>query len=448
MADDTQQITRYEMVAWSSGQIAIQIYRDAPSLLLLFYMTQVLGISPALAGSAIFIPKLVVAVLADLGAGWLSDLLRKRHQRAALLLLGAVIAPVLFVWLFQPQTGATETTRAAGVAMVLALYMIVFSLFSVPHLALGTQISTDARQRTAAMAWRTAMSAVGLLIASSVAPILVDRFGGGADSYTKMSWVLASICTVTLVTAWLGSRRIDTTVRVESLAQPESRSSLGSRLKDLFSDRATVGLTSAFLAQLCAMGMAYATLAFLFSFKLAFAQPLETIGIMVLLVSAVAITVQPLWVAISARIGRRGVYIIGLLGYTFALCFIAFAPAQNSTWVYVGGAVMGMFQSACFTMAFAMLADVIARDSERTGVSRAGFFASLFTIVDKVGFALGGTLIVGLVLQWSGFVAGQATQSEAAQTGIVLGFALLPALFNLLSLALIVWVYPSDSEGG
>ncbi len=444
--NNLSQRSRWEIIAWSTGQIAIQIFRDVPSLLLLFFMAQVLGISPALAGSAIFAPKLIVAVLADLGAGWLSDRLRQKQQRAGLLIAGAIVAPALLIWLFQPPTGDTETARAAGVALVLTAYMIVFSLFSVPHLALGTQISESARQRTEAMAWRTAMSAVGLLVAASMAPILVDRFGGGADGYAKMSWILAGICTLTLITAWFGSRRIDSAVSNATAARPARSVEERCRWKALLADRATVGLASAFLAQLCAMGMAYATLAFLFSFNLAFAQPLETIGIMVLLVSVVAMSIQPLWVAVAGRIGRRGVYIIGLLGYTFALCFIAFAPSQNAAWVYVGGAIMGMFQSACFTMVFAMLADVIARDEERCGESRSGFFSSLFTIIDKVGFALGGTLIVGLVLQWSGFVAGQPTQSDGALAGIVLGFAILPAVFNLLSLALIVWLYPADTK--
>ncbi|MEM9530057.1 MAG: MFS transporter [Pseudomonadota bacterium] len=434
---------RWQMMAWSAGQIAVQIYRDVPSLLLLFFMTQVLGISPALAGSAIFVPKLVVAVLADLGAGWLSDYLRKRRRRAQLLLLGAVTAPVLLILLFQEHAGDTEAARALSVSLILTGYMVIFSLFSVPHLALGTQISGDTRQRTEAMAWRTAMSAVGLLIAASLAPILVDRLGGGAEGYANMAWLLAGLCTLTLLISWFGSRQIDSLSDVPQA----STSSAGSRWRALLGDRAALGLTGAFLAQLCAMGMAYATLAYLFSFNLKFQRPLETIGIMVLITSVVAVAVQPLWVAVAARIGRRSVYVIGLLGYTFALCLIAFAPPQSSLVVYVGGLIMGMFQSACFTMVYAMLADVIARDTQRSGgESRAGFFASLFTIVDKVGFALGGTLLVGLVLQSAGFVAGQASQSEAAQSGIVLGFALLPAVFNLLSLALIVWVYPAETE--
>ncbi len=432
------------MIAWSTGQIAVQIYRDVPSLLLLFYMTQVLGISPGLAGSAIFVPKLIIAIVADLGAGWLSDRLRESNRRAHLLLGSAALAPVFLVLLFSEPAAGTETTKAMHVSLILALYMIVFSLFSVPHLALGTQISSDADRRTKAMAWRTAMAAVGLLISASLAPILVDRFGGGASGYSQMAWVLAGLCTLTLLVAWWGSRHID--IRFAGLQPPTPNHETVGRWRALLANRKALGLMGAFLCQMCAMGMAYATLAYLFSFNLGFTNPLETIGVMVLLTSAMAVGMQPLWVAIAKRIGRRQVYLLGLLGYTFSLCFIAYSPEQDSGRIYIGGIIMGMFQSACFTTAFSLLADVIERDREITGQSRAGFFSSLFSIIDKVGFALGGTLLVGIVLEFTGFAAGQAVQTETAISGIVLGFALLPAAFNLLSLLLMLLIYPPETK--
>jgi len=51
MADNSVRIGT--QVSYGTGQIADQIFRDIPSLLLLFFMTNVLGISPAIAGTAI-----------------------------------------------------------------------------------------------------------------------------------------------------------------------------------------------------------------------------------------------------------------------------------------------------------------------------------------------------------------------------------------------------------
>ena len=435
---------RSRIAAWASGQIAVQIYRDAPSLLLLFYMTQVLGIGPALAGSAIFVPKLVVAILADLGAGWLSDRLRRQRRRALLLLLSAVAAPVFLVMLFEVPGATSEADKALHVTLVLTAYMIMFSLFSVPHLALGTQISPDPHQRTEAMAWRSAFSAIGLLMAAAVAPTLVERFGGGAEGYRLMAWILAGAGSVFLVVSWLGSRHVDA-LSADAPAQQPAVAPLG-QWRALLQNRAALALLGAFTCQLCAMGMAYATLTYLFSFNLAFERPFETIAVMVLVTSIVAMSVQPMWVALSRRITRRRVYAVGIVGYTLSLSVVAFAPPQNALWVYVGGGLMGLCQSACFTMVFALLSDVVERDRQMTGDARAGFFAALFSIIDKVGFALGGTLLIGLVLQGFGFAAGQSVQTESAMTGIAMGFAVFPAVFNVASLLLMLVLYPAEEE--
>lgn len=432
-------LPHWRAAGWGVGQIAVQIFRDTPSLLLLFYMTQVLAIPPGVAGSAIFLPKLVVAVVCDYGAGWLSDRLRRYRLRGELLLVGAVIGPVLLIWLFQPPSMANVDDRAVHVALVLSVYMALFSLFSVPHLSIGTQLSSVASTRTALMGWRTAFSAVGLLIASSLGPILVSVKGGGPEGYVFMSWVLAAIVCASLLVSYAAARKPERAHDVASVSQQSS-----GNWQALWNNRGAKVLMLAFTLQLCAMGMAYATLAYLFTFNLAFPDPLRVLGVMVLITSIFAVCVQPMWVAVSNRLSKRIVFIIGSTGYAAALMVQAFAPPQSELVVYVGGAMMGIFQSACFMTAFAMLSDVIDVDAKATGVSRAGFYSSLFTVIDKVGFALGGTLLIGVLLQATGFVAGAPEQTAGALRGIAAGFAVVPLGFIAASIALMALAWPQE----
>jgi glycoside/pentoside/hexuronide:cation symporter, GPH family len=80
-------------IGYGAGQIAGQVFRDVPSLLLLFFMTSVLGINPALAGSAIFLPKLIGGIVFDVSAGLLSDRWQSRFSRRHWLLIGMLAAP-------------------------------------------------------------------------------------------------------------------------------------------------------------------------------------------------------------------------------------------------------------------------------------------------------------------------------------------------------------------
>lgn len=71
---------------YGAGQIAGQVFRDAPSLLLLFFMTNALGVEPALAGAAIFFPKLFWGLISDLTVGLVSDRWKAKirgHRRSA-----------------------------------------------------------------------------------------------------------------------------------------------------------------------------------------------------------------------------------------------------------------------------------------------------------------------------------------------------------------------------
>ncbi len=65
-------LSKTGLFGFSLGMIGERIFRDAPALLLLLFMTDYLAIPPALAGVAIFIPKIVIAFVDPL-VGTLSD---------------------------------------------------------------------------------------------------------------------------------------------------------------------------------------------------------------------------------------------------------------------------------------------------------------------------------------------------------------------------------------
>ena len=81
---------------------------------------------------------------------------------------------------------------------------------------------------------------------------------------------------------------------------------------------------------------------------------------------------------------------------------------------------------------------------------KAGLFSSLWIAADKIGFALGGTLLIGLILSGFGFdsskaVAGLA-QSDSAIIGVKAAFALIPALIYIISAAIYYVLGAETSE--
>ena len=409
---------RVQAPLWASGQVAAQIFRDLPSLLLLFYMTQLLAIPPAMAGTAIFIPKLFWAVLCDGAVGVVSDRLRLRFARRHFLLIGAVLVPLAMVLLFSGTTAGTAEARALHISFMLALYMLVFALFSVPHLAIGTEIGKTPEESAVVMGWRVAFSAVGLLVGNSLAPMLIQHWGATQEAYRQVAILMALVCSAALVISWFGAREAPGAVR--------PRPAPGSALKAIIGNRPLLVLFLILMLQLIGSGMAYASLAYVFTYNLAFPEPLSTLGIFVLVTGVCAMGIQPVWVWLAKRLGKRTGLVIASLGYALSLFAPMLLSPGQEIGAYAVGAAMGLFNSGGYLNIYALLSDLVEEQSSTTGDSRAGLYSGLFSAGDKIGFAIGGTLLTGLVLGAYGFASGAATQSAEALSGIWIAYAVVP----------------------
>jgi GPH family glycoside/pentoside/hexuronide:cation symporter len=412
--------------AYGVGQIAGQVFRDVPSLLLLFFMTNALGVQPALAGAAIFIPKLVWGILCDLGVGLASDRLLKATPRRGWLLLGALGSPFAMVLLFHvPAT--SQIGKAAYVAGAFSLYMGVFALLSVPYLAIAGELSSDAKQRTTIMAWRLVFTAVGVLIAGSFSPIFIQIEGGGQKAYEALSLVLAVICPISLIIAFFAAQRASSLER--ALLKPPASQGFPVReaLAALAAPRFSV-LLGANLLQLVGSGMAYASMIYFITYELHRTDPFKQVGIITLIACATIILAQPLWVRIASALGKRSTYIVSTLFYALVAAGWVAAGHLGLWAIYVFAALLGVSNSGWTLMGFSMVSD-LADDG------RGGLYSSIWVATDKIGFTLGGTLLVGLILSTFGFDSLRALaglpQARSAVLGVVLSYSAGPALLSL-----------------
>ncbi len=412
--------------AYGVGQIAGQVFRDVPSLLLLFFMTNALGVQPALAGAAIFIPKLVWGILCDVCVGLGSDRLLKVMPRRWWLLMGALGAPFAMILLFHvPAT--SQIGKAAYVAGAFSLYMGVFALFSVPYLAIAGELSSDAKQRTSIMAWRLVFTAVGVLIAGSFSPIFIQMEGGGQKAYETLSLVLAVICPVALIVAFFAAQRASRTERAMIAAPTSQGFPVREALAALAAPRFSV-LLGANLLQLVGSGMAYASMIYFITYELHRPDAFKQVGIITLIACATIILAQPVWVRIAAVLGKRSTYIVSTLFYAFVAAGWVVAGHLGLWAIYAFAALLGVSNSGWTLMGFSMVSDL-------SDDGRGGLYSSIWVAADKIGFALGGTLLVSLLLSIFGFDSLRALaglpQAPSAVMGVILSYSAGPALLSL-----------------
>lgn len=430
-AAETPRLTLGGQVGYGIGQVAGQIFRDVPSLLLLFFLTNVVGMDVALAGTAIFLPKLVFGVGSDFAAGLLSDRFKVRMPRRYWLLIGAVLSPVALNLLFRVPDGETAI-RVTWVIVTFSLYMMVFSTFSVPYLAIAGELASTQKQRTVLMAWRLVFTAIGVLTAGAVAPALVQHFGGGNGGYQQMALVLSGIASLSLVLAFFGiGRKADIGKGSAAVAALSLRGIAG-----LFAQRPFASLFSANFLQLTGSGMGYASMLYFLSYKVGRPDALQVVGVVILCACAGIIAAQPMWVWAAGRFGKRATFIAGSVIYAASYFTWMMFADQGMALGYVLAFTAAIGNSGWTVSGFSMLADISAEDSHHAGLYSAAWIAA-----DKIAFALGGTLLTGLLLAAFGFDAARAVaglpQSDSAVLGVGLAFGLFPPLLNLSGAAII-----------
>lgn len=417
-------------LGYGLGAVATGAYGTAPSLLLLFFMTDTLGVPASMAALGLFIVK-VWDVAIDPVIGTISDRTRSRWgRRRPYLMAGAVLLGVSLSLLFAVPALASAQARFAWVLGMFFVTSTTFSMYSVPYIAMPAEMTDDYHERTTLMSYRMAFMSVGVLVAGGLAPLVRDLAGGGREGYAVMSLALGAICFTFMTISVVATRQVRFTEHVD---RPIT---VRAQLAMAWANRPLVALLLVFLVQMSAIGCVIAALPYYVTYVLARDGAVFSLGFVVLTV--VSILTMPLWVRLSRRVGKAAGLALSLL--LFAAATVAMLPLSSDVpllWFYGITAVMGVGFAGTQLFPFAMLPDVIDHDVTRTGLRREGVFSGVWMAAEGVGMALGG-LAAGAVLDGTGFVesmTGAAPQPASALIGIRVAFGALPPLLLLLSAA-------------
>jgi GPH family glycoside/pentoside/hexuronide:cation symporter len=143
--------------AYGIGNLAERLKNTGFDTFLFFYFTQVMGLSGSLAGIAILIALLFDAITDPL-IGSLSDNWKGRGGRRHFFLYAAALPlAISYIILFNPpasfgQIGLFIWLTAGAIAVRAAM-----TLYHVPYLALGAELSDDYHERTSIVSWRTVL---------------------------------------------------------------------------------------------------------------------------------------------------------------------------------------------------------------------------------------------------------------------------------------------------
>ncbi|MEE4453084.1 MFS transporter [Novosphingobium resinovorum] len=378
------------------GTSGISILLNTVSVYFPALMATVLGVNPAVAGTLVMLSKIYDAV-ADVVIGQLSDKWRARMGRRPFLLAGALVSFVslLMIFLAPPMSG---NALIAWMAVGLVIYSTGYSLFNVPYLTMPSEITSNNAQRLRLISFRTAFIGVGQLTALALSAWLIQLGGGGRIGYLMMGGVMAVLALATMLGSWWGTRGAK-----ESRAAGTPHRLSMEDFRSLLDNRPLFVLLGAKLCQYVAFGV-------LMPITLLFLLNVMSVGYTGMIHQSVVqngavFLSMPAWTRIGRRIGKRNAYLLAQVIMIPAVISWFWADAATGyPGIWWRSAVFGFASGGALLMSTSMLPDTIEFDRLKNGLERGGVFASLYSVNEKLGFAIG-ALVLGWGLSIAGYVA-------------------------------------------
>jgi len=433
-----------QKVAFGLGMLANQMFPAALGIFMVV-LVQDLGFPPFLWGILFFLPRIFDA-FTDPIMGFISDNTRSKWgRRRHYVFIGAVIMGLsyFFMWQLYPENGL-DYNFTYFLAWSIAFYLGL-TIFSVPYVAMGYEMSSDFHERTNIMAVAQWIGQWAWVIAPWFWVILYDPewFTDAAAGCRELSIWVGAVCMILAMVPAVFIKS-ESTVNAKHFA-PLNMKNIGGSLKEIF-----IGFKEAFsnkpFRKLCIATFfifnSFNTIA-AFSFFIIvyylFNGDAGAAGYWPTLhgsIGALATTfiVIPIVTRMSKKLGKKKTFLISqsisIIGYI--MFWFLFIPGKPYMFLFA----LPFFSfgiGALFTLMMSMTADVCDLDELNTGKRREGIFGAIYWWMVKFGFAIAG-LLSGLFMSMVGFTPDAATQPEGAVTGMRFFYTAFPILGTLIAM--------------
>lgn len=428
-----------------------------PAILGIFMvvLVQDLGFPGWMWGVLFFLPR-VFDSITDPIMGFISDNTKSKWgRRRHYVFVGALIMGIAFVIMWQLYRVNGVDYNFTYFLLWSFVFYLGLTIFSVPYVAMGYEMSDDFHERTEIMAIAQWIGQWAWVIAPWFWVFMYDQdMFASADVATRELAIYVGIACA--IFAMVPAIFIKSKSTLNEDYSPLNFKTIGSSLLKI-----VYGFIEAFKSksfrQLCgATFLIYNTFYTIASFSFfivvyyLFGGNAGDAGIWPTLfgsVGALATTfiVIPIVARMSKSLGKKRAFIISqaisIVGYI--LLWFLFIPGKPYMFLFA----LPFFAfgiGSLFTLMMSMTADVIDLDELNYGLRREGVFGAIYWWMVKFGFAIAG-LLTGTIMSAVGFDPNAAVQPEGAIFGLRVFYSGFPIIGTLIAIY-IMWNYDLTEE--
>jgi len=431
-----ENLSRMTKVIYGAGDLGFSLTTTIVGAYFLFFLTDVVGIQPAVAGIAILIGR-TWDYLNDPLIGHLSDRTRTRWgRRRPFLLFGALPFALAFMLMWYRPPFESQISLAVYYSVAYVLFDAAATFVYMPYFALTPELTEDYDERTSLTSYRMFFSIFGSLLAFTIPMMIIGTFTPESVARVMLMAVIFGLASA--LPLWL----VFFNTREKEVYVSQEKPKMLAALKAALKNRPFVFSAVIYLLTWVCMDILQTTLLFFIKYALKMEAQSDLLMAMIFVTAIIAL---PFWEFTSRKINKRVAYAFGIGFWAIVqIVLITVGPNVSTPIVYFLCVMAGIGVSAAHVLPWSIIPDAIEWDEYKTGERHEGVFYSLITLMQKIASSIAIPL-VGIMLELTHYQANAAQQPQSAVLGIRLLVGPIPAI--LLTIGIIFALkYPLGRE--
>ncbi|MFL2719648.1 MAG: MFS transporter, partial [Gammaproteobacteria bacterium] len=364
-------------------------------------------------------------------------------KRRQYVFIGGIITGLSFIAMWQLYSANGIVFNFWYFLSLSLVFYLGITIFSIPFVAMGYEMSDDFHERTRIMAISQFIGQFAWVIAPWIWVIIYDPtiFVDPETGTRQLSIIIGIVCTIFAITPAIFIRS-QSTLNDNNLI-PVSRENIGKSFKNIFVIFKDAYQNIPFRKLCIATFLVFnsfqtiAAFSFFIIVYYLFNGDAGAAGVWPTLHGSVgaictSFLVIPILSKMAQSIGKKNTFLIsqGISVIGYILFWFLFIPGKPYMFLFA----LPFFSfgiGGLFTLMMSMTADVCDLEELENGLPRKeASFGAIYWWMVKLGTAIAG-LFSGIILYYVGFIAGAETQTDGAMDGLRFFYSAIPILGTL-----------------
>jgi len=448
-------ISILEKIAYGSGDLASNLFYQTFTLFLLYFYTDIFGISAATAGTMFLVVRLLDTFYDPL-VGIMADRTNSKYGKFRPWILYSLLpfGIIGFLTFYSPDLATNSKVVYAYITYT--AMMFVYSTINVPYGALMAVISDNSLERTSLSAFRSISAFVGGIVVQGFTLKAVHYFGllqsannGNVNEKFGFAVTMGIYAVMSIILFF------STFFFCEERIKPinEKNNSLKTDIKDLLKNGPWLLLTVVGVMTCLYVAVRNGSIIYYFKYYAGTTNSLTfwgvqlnrdaLISVFMVIGTVFSILGTVLLKPMAAWIGKKNVYIFSMsLGTIISISYY-FLDKDQILIMFIFQAFCNFAVGPAMAMMWSMYADAADYSEWKSGRRATGLIYSSANFAQKFGWSIGGA-ISGYLLAYFGFIA-NAPVSLQTENGIKILFGLMPAIWSLIAVVTLMF-YTLDEK--